>query len=230
MKRFNTDTGLLLGRAGALAVAGAIEGLLLAESPVVERYAALRLGPDGLLIDIPLLCVLGLAALGALAALAPWLQAVFVSCLVTIATWSLAESSQHPFWIFSNVGIWRPRPPSVGVVAGHVVAIAFVCGAALAEALQAYRKAAREQAFAASDLASDTRRLATAGLFLLVVTAFIALPLVALLDGLADSITGTLRGRIAFTVLVTSGMLLLVGLGLLAKPTTRPPAPAKAPE
>lgn len=218
MKRPSTETGLALGRAGALALAGAIEGLLLAESPVIERYAALRIGTEGLLIDINLLCVVALALAGALAALAPWVQAIFVSGLVAIATWSLAEASQHPFWIFSNSGVWRPRDPPAGVLAGHVIAIALVCSAALAEALQAYRAAARQQSFAVADLARDTRRLAFAGGLLLAVAAFVALPLVALLDGLAEAITGTLRGRVALTVLMTSGILLLVGLGLLARP------------
>lgn len=225
MKPIPTDTWLAVGRASASALAGAIEGLLLAEGPVIERYAALRLGEDGLLIDITLLCVVSLAILGALASLAPWLQAVFLSALVSIATWSLAESSQHPFWIFSNEGLWRPRAPPAGVVAGHVTAIGFVCAAVLAQSLQAYRRAARKQGFAAADLARDTRRLATSGLALLVVTAFVALPLVALLDGLADTITGTLRGRVAFSVLLASALLLLLGLGLLAKPSKQDPTP-----
>ncbi|MEK6975771.1 MAG: hypothetical protein AABY18_05465 [Candidatus Thermoplasmatota archaeon] len=211
-----TDLTLLVARIGVLATAGLIEGLLLANSPVLERYAAVRLGPEGILIDVTLLCAIVLGAAGALAAFAPWAQAVFLGFVITTASWSLAESSQHPFWLFSNKGVWRPHPPSTGLVAAHATAIALVCCAALAEAMQKYRAAARAQGFSPANLARDTQRLATAGAALLAATALVVLPLIALLDGLANRLIGAVRGPAAFVILLGSAVLLLLGFGLLA--------------
>lgn len=230
-----TDVTLLVVRVALLAGAGLVEGMLLANSPVLERYAGVRLGPEGILVDITLLCAVGLAAAGALAALAPWAQAVFLGFVVSVASWSLAESSQHPFWIFSNKGVWRPRAPDAGVVTAHVVAITLVCCAAAAEALQTYRAVARAQSMSAAALARDSRRLAQAGAILVGATAVVALPLVAVLHGLADELIGAVRGRAAFVVLLGSAVLLLVGLGLLSfqgrAPTgeTSTPATSTAP-
>lgn len=227
----NREGWMPAARIGLLALAGAIEGLLLSASPVIERYAALRLGPDGVLVDLTLVCVVTLAAVGALAALAPWLQAIFLGLVITSASWSLAESSQHPFWIFSNKGIWRPHAPNPGVVLGHILAIGAVCSAALLDALQNYRQAAREQAIDDNQVARDTRHLAAAGGLALAVTAFIVLPIVAILDRLAGTLTGAFQGRVTLIVLLGSALLLLTGLGLLANPdrTTRknrgPPTP-----
>lgn len=223
-----TDLSLLVARIAVLAVAGLIEGLLLANSPVLERYAAVRLGPEGILIDVTLLCAVVLAAAGAAAALAPWAQAVFIGFVITTATWSLAESSQHPFWLFSSKGIWRPHPPSAGLVAAHVVAIALVSSAALVEAMQKYRAAARAQSFTAANLARDTQRLAVAGAGLLGATALVVVPLIALLDRQADRLIGAVRGPVAFTVLIGSAVLLLLGFGLLAAQGS-PPKLAKRP-
>lgn len=211
-----TDLALGASRALALALAGLIEGLLLAESPVLERYAAIRLGPEGILIDVTLLCAVVMGAIGAASALAPWAQAIFLGFVITTASWSLAESSQHPFWLFSNKGVWRPHPPSTGLVMAHVAAIALVCCAALAQAMQKYRAAARAQSFSPAHLARDTQRLAIAGAGLLGATAIVVLPLIALLDGLADKLIGAVRGPVAFAVLMGSAVLLLVGFGLLA--------------
>lgn len=211
-----TDLFLVVTRVSLLGAAGLIEGLLLANSPVLERYAAVRLGPEGILIDVTLLCAVVLGAAGAAAALAPWAQAVFLGFVITTASWSLAESSQHPFWLFSNKGVWRPHAPSTAVVAAHVTAIALVCCAALAEAMQKYRAAARAQSFSARNLSRDTQRLAVAGAALLGVTAVVVLPLIALLDGLADRLIGAVRGPVAFIVLIGSAVLLLLGFGLLA--------------
>lgn len=217
-----TDPFLLVARVALLGVAGLIEGLLLANSPVLERYAAVRLGPEGILIDVTLLCAVVLGAAGAAAAFAPWAQAVFLGFVITTASWSLAESSQHPFWLFSNKGVWRPHPPSSGLIAAHVTAITLVCCAALAEAMQKYRAAARAQSFSPASLARDTQRLAVAGAGLLGVTALIVLPLIALLDGVADRLIGAVRGPVAFVVLIGSAVLLLLGFGLLAAQGTPP--------
>lgn len=222
-----TDLALATSRVVLLGVAGLVEGLLLADSPVLERYSALRLGPEGILVDLSLLCAAVLGALGCAAAFAAWSQAVFLGFVVATASWSLAESSLHPFWIFSNKGVWRPHPPSAGVVAAHVVAISFVCAAALLEAMQRYRRAAREQAFAPADLDRDTKRLALGGAGLLGATAAVTVPVIALLDGAADELVGAVRGRTAFTVLMASALLLLVGLGLLAA-QGRAPGPRQA--
>lgn len=232
---WRTDPALAAGRAALLGLAGAIEGLLLASSPVLERYAAVRMGPDGILIDVDLLCALVLGVVGALSALATWGQVTFLGFVITTAAWSLAESSQHPFWIFSSKGVWRPHDPSTGTVVAHVIAIACVCLAALGQALQDYRAAARAQGFSARSLARDTQRLAFAGLMLLAVTAAITLPLVAGLHGASDDLAGAVKGKTAFTLLMGSALLLLVGLGLLAaqgrdkKAATPSPAPGTAP-
>ncbi len=227
-----TEPALLAGRAGLLGLAGAIEGLLLANSPVLERYAGVRLGPDGVLVDVTLLCAGVLAALGVLAAFAPWIQATFLALVVTSASWSLAESSLHPFWIFSSKGVWRPHAPGTATIVAHGLAIACVCLAALAEALQQYRAAARAERMPGRALAHDSRRLAVAGLAVLGATAAATLPLVALLDGVADNLAGAVKGRTAFTLLVGSAILLLVGLGLMAaqgrKDAQPPAAPADA--
>lgn len=223
-----TDLFLLVTRVALLGVAGLIEGLLLANSPVLERYAAVRLGPEGVLIDVTLLCAVVLGAAGAAAALAPWAQAIFLGFVITTASWSLAESSQHPFWLFSSKGVWRPHPPSSGLIAAHVTAIALVCCAALAQAMQKYRAAARAQSFSVANLARDTHRLAVAGAALLGATALIVLPLVALLDGVADRLIGAVRGPVAFVVLIGSAFLLLLGFGLLAA-QGKPPKLAKRP-
>lgn len=224
-----TDVALVGGRVALLAVAGLVEGMLLANSPVLERYAGVRLGPEGIVVDVTLLCAVVLAAAGAAAALAPWAQAVFLGFVVSTASWSLAESSQHPFWIFSNRGIWRPQPPAAGVVTAHVLAIALVCCAAVAEAMQKYRAAARVQSMSAAALSRDTARLARAGAMLVGATAFVTLPLVAILDGVADDLVGAVRGRMALVLLLASALLLLTGLGLLAAQGRVPKAPPRAP-
>ena len=225
------EPALLASRAALLALAGAIEGLMLANSPVLERYAAIRLGPDGVLIGVSVLCAGGLALAGALAALAPWIHATFLGLLVSTTSWSLAKSSQHPFWIFTSKGVWRQTAPEVGTIVAHGVAIACVCAAVLLEALQAYRAAAREQKVPAPSLARDTQRLLTAGLVVLGVAVVVTLPLVAVLDRAGDDLVGSMQGRTAFTVLVGSTALLLVGLGLMAaqgKP--KPAKPVEAPQ
>lgn len=210
------EPALLAARAAILAFAGALEGLMLANSPVLEKYAALRLGPDGVLVAVPLLCAGVLAAVGAAAAFAPWVQATFLGLLVASMSWSLAESSQHPFWIFSSKGVWRVHAPETGTVLAHGLAIACVGLAALGEALQSYRAAARAERMPPGALARDTQRLATSGLALLGVTVAATLPLVLLLHRLADDLAGSVKGRTAFTLLVGSAVLLLVGLGLVA--------------
>lgn len=215
-RKVRTDAALAAGRVALLGVAGLIEGLLLAQSPVLERYAAVRLGPDGVLVDVDLLCAAVLGVAGALSAFATWAQVVFLGLVVSTASWSLAESSQHPFWIFTNKGVWRPHDPSTGTVVAHVLAIACVCMAALAQALQDYRSAARAQGFSARALARDSQRLLVAGVTLLGVTAAVMLPVVALLHGASDDLAGAVKGKTAFTLLVGSALLLLVGLGLLA--------------
>ena len=225
------EPAILASRAALLALAGAVEGLLLANSPVLEKYAAIRLGPDGVLVGVGVLCAGSLALVGALAALAPWVQATFLGLCVSTMSWSLAESSQHPFWIFSSKGIWRPHPPGTGTILAHGLAIALVALAALAEALQAYRAAARVQQVPERELAGHTRRLAVAGLAVLGVAVAVTLPLVAVLDGWGKDLAGSLQGRTAFTVLVASALLLLTGLGLLAaqgraKPAKEPKPPA----
>ena len=221
------EPALLASRAALLALAGAIEGLMLANSPVLERYAALRLGPDGVLIGVSVLCAGSLALVGALAAFAPWIQATFLGLGVTTMSWSLAKSSQHPFWIFTSKGVWRQSAPELGTVVAHGVAIALVCAAVLLEALQAYRAAAREQKVPARELAQHTQRLLAAGVAVLGVAVVATLPLVAVLDRAGDGLVGSMQGRTAFTLIIASTALLLVGLGLMAtqgrsKPTAKP--------
>lgn len=225
------EPAILASRVALLALAGAIEGLMLANSPVLEKYAAVRLGPEGIVVGVGVLCAGSLALLGALAAFAPWAQAVFLGLAVSTMSWSLAESSQHPFWILSNKGIWRHHAPHAGTIVAHGLAIGCVALAALAEALQAYRAAARVQQVPPREVAEHTRRLAVAGLAVLGVAAVATLPLVAVLDGWGKDLAGSLHGRTAFTVLVGSAVLLLVGLGLLAaqgrsKPAKEPEPPA----
>ena len=215
----SATAGWLRGlRATLLALAGALEGLLLSSSPVIEGLAAVRLGPDGILIDITFLCVAVLATAGVLAALVPWMQAIFLALIVASTSWSLAESGQHPFWIFSNKGVWQPQPPSMGVLASHIVALGLICSATIVQALHAYRQAAREQAMEAHQIKRDSNHLVAAGALMLAITTFVVLPLIIVLNGAVDSLAKALQGRATLLVLLGSILLLLTGFGLLASP------------
>lgn len=209
---------LVAARMAMLAVAGALEGLLVANGPLLEKYVALRLGSRGLLIDLDLLFAIGVAAVGVAAALAPWAHAVFLGVVGAAASWSLSESSLHPFWLLSKKTRWVPHEPSGALLAAHLFVLTLVCGAVLLQGLQAYRNAAFAQRVEPRRLRDDTRRLAVAGALLLAGTLAVAVPLILLLDDLASQVAGAITGRTAFAVLVGSAVLLLVGVALLAAP------------
>lgn len=218
----------LAARMVLLALAGAIEGLLVSNGPLLERYAALRLGERGLLLDLDLLFALGLAAVGAAAALAPWSHNLFLGLLAVAATWSLSESSTHPFWLVGKrAAAWRPHDPSGAILAAHVLALVLVAGATLLQALHDYRRTAFTQAIPAPQVRRDTRRLAFAAATLLAATTAIAVALLAALDDVAQRFAGLIAGRTAFAVLLGSGLLLLVGIALMASQTKRRHVPAQ---
>lgn len=205
-----------------LALAGAIEGLLVSNGPLLDRYAALRLGERGLLLDLDLLFALGLAAAGAAAALAPWSQNVFLGLLAVTATWSLAESSTHPFWLAGKrAAAWRPHDPSGAVLAAHVFALVLVAAATLVQALQDDRRTAVTQAVAVPQMRRQTRALAFAAATLLAATTAVAAGLLALLDDVAQRFAGVITGRTAFAVLLGSALLLLTGIALMASQSQR---------
>lgn len=218
---------LVATRMALLAVAGALEGLLVANGPLLEKYVALRLGSRGLLIDLDLLFALVLAAVGVAAALAPWVHTLFLGLVGAAASWSLSESSLHPFWLLSKKTRWVPHEPSGALLAAHLFVLALVCAAALVQGLQAYRNAAFAQRVEPHRLRDDTRRLAVAGTLLLAGTLAVAVPVILLLDDLASQVAGAITGRTAFAVLVGSAVLLLVGVALLAVPEKRPRRKAK---
>ena len=218
---------LVATRMAMLAVAGALEGLLVANGPLLEKYVALRLGSRGLLIDLDLLFALVLAAAAVAAALAPWTHALFLGLGGAAASWSLSESSVHPFWLLSKKTRWVPHDPSGAVLAAHLFVLALVCAASLVQGLQAYRKAAFTQRIEPDRLRDDTRRLIVSGVLLLAATLAVAVPLLLLLDDLAGQATGAITGRTAFAVLVGSALLLLVGVALLAAPGKAPRRKAK---
>ena len=203
-------------RMGLLGMAGVLEGLLLANGPVLKKYAALRLGPEGILLDVDLLCAIVLGLLGALGALRPWMQSIFLGLAAGAMTWSLAESSLHPFWIVSKKGIWRPHDPAGPVMLGHVIALFLIGSAALLDALARHRRVLREQRVAPADIAQHSGRLAMLGFAVLGVAAVATIPLTVGLGRLADALRGAVEGATAFAVLMGSALLLLLGLGLLA--------------
>jgi hypothetical protein len=211
---------LRLAGLACLTAAGAIEGLLLSQAPVLRDYSAVRLGPQGIFVSLPWLCVLGLAALGALGGMARWLRTLFLTLLAVPISWSLARSSQHPWWLLHASSPWHTESPTVGTLAGHALAIGLVCASAWVQALGRYRDAAHAQGMPVAQLASDTKRLGLRGTGLLAASVLAALLLPATLDPMASTLRGAVQGPAAFAVLLASAAALLVGLGLLAAPGT----------
>lgn len=205
-------------RMALLALAGAIEGLLLSNGPLLERFAALRVGTRGLLIDLDLLFAFGFALAGAAAALAPWTQNVFLALLATAAAWSLSESSTHPFWLLGKSKPWHPTGPSARLLAAHLLAIALVCGAAIVEAWQTQRRQSQAQRLDPGPARSQARGLALAGGLLLALVVVTGAILLAILDAVSQRLQGALAGPTAFFVLVGSACLLAIGLAVLGFP------------
>lgn len=216
-----------LAAAACLAAAGAVEGLLLATSPVIRDYTAIRLGPHGIFVSLPWLCVLGFAALGAIAGLASWIRTTFLTLLCVPITWSLARSSQHPWWLFKASMHWSTQPPTAAVLVGHAVAVALVCASALIDALVRARAADARQGVAPDEAHRTSLRLAARGLGLVFACFLLAFLLPGILEPMAASLRGAVQGSTAFLLLLGSGVLLLLGLALLAAPgrTRRRPQP-----
>jgi hypothetical protein len=207
-----------LAALACLAAAGALEGLLLAHGPVLNDYSAVRLGPRGIFVDLAWLCVLGLGALGAIAGLASWLRTLFLTALAVPITWSLARASQHPWWLLKSSQAWQLQSPSPATLAGHALAVTLVCSSALLDALGRHRDAMHAQGLPPEAVRRDTGRLALRGLATLAPCLALAFLLPGLLDGLAGGLRGTLQGPAAFTALLASTAMLLVGLAMLASP------------
>jgi hypothetical protein len=210
----------LLGLAAAacFAGAGAVEGLLLATGPVLKDYSAVRLGPHGIFVSIPWLCVLGFAALGALAGLASWLRTMFLTLLCVPITWSLARSSQHPWWLFKSSMHWYTQAPTAAVLFGHAMAVALVCASALIDALVRARAAAARQGVDPDEVHRTSVRLSGRGVGLVAACFLLAVLLPGILEPMAGSLRGAVQGSAAFAVLLASVVLLLLGLALLASP------------
>jgi hypothetical protein len=207
-----------LAAPACLAAAGAIEGLLLASGPVLHDYSAVRLGPRGIFVSLPWLCVLGLGALGAIAGLARWLRTLFLTLLAVPVSWSLARSSQHPWWLLHATSPWRVQAPSAAALAGHALAVALVCAAALLDALGRSRAAMAAQGMAPEEVRRDTGRLGLRGLGIAGLCLLLAFLLPGILDPLAATLRGAIKGPAAFALLLASSALLLLGLALLASP------------
>lgn len=205
-------------RMALLALAGLLEGLLVANGPILQRYAALRLGAGGLLLDLDLVFALAFAAAGAAAALAPWSHASFAVLVTGAATWSLSESSLHPYWLVSRKTQWRPHDPATGLLLAHILVIALVCTAILLQALEVHRRAALAQGMAPDLVPRQSRRLLQAGALVLAATVAIAGALAFVLDDLLQGAVGAITGPTAFAVLLGSAILLLGGVALLAMP------------
>ncbi len=203
-----------------LATAGAVEGVLLAHGPLLDQYAAVRLGPRGVFVDITLLSALLLGALGALAALSARVQAVFLTLLAGTITWSLANASLHPWWVLDEDHEWIPEAASFALLAVHVAVLLAVASAVLLAALDRYREAARAQGVPPAQLRLEVRRLATAGFTMLALASVPALVLPQALQAFAGGVHGVLDGATAFAVLLAAILLLLVGLGLLLSQAT----------
>lgn len=209
-------TATMATRMALLALAGLLEGLLVANGPILERYAALRLGSRGLLIDLDLLFALGFAVAGSAAALAPWSHTFFTVLVTGAATWSLSESSLHPYWLVSKKTLWRPHDPSTGLLLAHVLVIALVCAAILLHALEVHRRAALAQGMAPELVPRQSRRLLQAGSVVLAATVAVAGGLAFVLDDVLQGAVGVITGPTAFAVLLGSAILLLGGVALLA--------------
>lgn len=207
----------LWARVALLAAAGVLEGVLLANGPILQEYSAVRLGPRGIFVDIILLCALALGALGAVAAFTPWTKATFLAVVVASASWSLAGPSLHPWWILDAGFTWETKPLAAADAVGHGAALALVGAAVILQSLQRYRAKAEEQGIAPADIRRDTRRMGSAAFTALGVLAVVALPLPILLDGLASKLQGAIRGPASFTLLLLSAVLLLAGFGVLAR-------------
>ncbi|MCA1810487.1 MAG: hypothetical protein LC623_00560 [Halobacteriales archaeon] len=216
-----------LAALACLAAAGALEGLLLARGPVISGYTAVRLGPQGIFVDITWLCVLVLGAMGALAGLASWLRTLFLTLAAATMTWSLARASLHPWWLLKASQQWHTQPPSPATIAGHALALALVCASVLLEALGRHRDAMEAQGMAPEAVQRDTWRLGLRGLGTVGACLVLAFLLPAVLDPLASSLSGAVKGPAAFAALLVSMAVLLVGFALLASPgrTKRQPRP-----
>ncbi|HUR60787.1 MAG TPA: hypothetical protein VM286_00275 [Candidatus Thermoplasmatota archaeon] len=210
----------LLGLAAAacLAAAGAIEGLLLATGPVLRDYSAVRLGPHGIFVSLPWLCVLGFAALGAIAGLASWLRTLFLTLLCFPITWSLARASQHPWWLVKSSMRWSTQPIGAAVLAGHAMAIALVCASVLIDALVRSRAADARQGVEPGEVHRTSVRLAGRGVGLVAACFLLAFLLPGVLEPMAAGLRGAVQGTNAFAVLLASIVLLLLGLALLSSP------------
>ena len=208
-------------RAGLLAGAGALEGLMLARGPILDEYSAVRLGPRGVFVDITLLCVAVLAAAGLLAATARWIEWIFLAALASVMAWTLAPASLHPFWILDPEVVWEASAPDGVAILAHVVALALVATSATLQALASYRDAARLQDFGAREQDRDVRRLAINGFVLLGLVAVLCLGLPALFAGIGNQVRGAVKGPAAFAVLIGSGALLMAGMALLASDARR---------
>lgn len=219
-ERRKTPRGALGGQLALLVAAGALEGVLLANGPFLNEYAAVRLGPRGAFVNITLLAALSLAAFGALAATARWARMAFLAVLAAAVTWSLARSSLHPWWLFSSEQTVVHSPPSGATVAAHVLALALACAATLLDALAAHRRAARLEGMPEPEARLQRRRLAAAGFILLAVAAVLTLVLPAALDSLSGTLQGAVSGSATLVLLGGSALLLALGLGLLV---VRPP-------
>ncbi|MEK6984791.1 MAG: hypothetical protein AABX89_00185 [Candidatus Thermoplasmatota archaeon] len=203
------------GQLVLLVAAGALEGLLLANGPFLNEYAAVRLGPRGAFVNIVLLSALSLAAFGALAATMRWARMAFLAVLAAAVTWSLARSSLHPWWLFSSEQIVVHSPPNGATIAAHVFALALACAATLLDALAAHRLAARREGMPEREMRAQSRRLAAAGFSLLVVASVLTLVLPAALDSLAGTLQGAVSGSATLVLLGGSALTLALGLGLL---------------
>jgi hypothetical protein len=213
-----------LAALACLAAAGALEGLLLASGPVLKDYTAVRLGPQGVFVDITWLCVITLGAFGAIAGLASWMRTFFLTVLAVPIAWSLGRASLHPWWVLKASQQWNAQAPSPAALAGHAVAVALVCASCLLDALGRHRDAMQAQGMPPQDVRRDTWRLGLRGLGVAGLCLLLAFLLPGILDPLATSLRGAVKGPAAFAALLASTALLLLGLALLASPGRKPRA------
>jgi hypothetical protein len=212
----NAKLASLGARLALLVVAGAVEGILLASGPLLDQYAAVRLGPRGVFVDITLLCAAGMAALGAVAAFWPRLQGLFFLGLTVTVSWSLGHGSLHPWWVLDEETAWEAQPAGPALVAVHAACLALVCAALVLRALDGHRAASQGRPAAVVDReVARMRGRALLAVGLLAVAA-VAAPL--LLAALADAVKGSLPGWSGYGVLLGSMVLLTLGLGLLLAP------------